>query len=413
MPRRPSVKHRVRPGWAFLLAALALATGAVASRSTPFRSARTIDFGSGHSPSALAAADFNGDGRLDLAVASEGAEDVTIFLGDGRGGLRRVSAYPAGPSPTEIAVADFDRDGHLDMAIANHGTPRVTVLLGDGRGAFRPAPGSPLSVHSLPHPHTIGTCDVDGDGRLDLVIDSWGENRFTLLRGDGKGGFAVPGTTIEAGRKPYRNLRLADLDGDGRCDIVAPNMVERSVTILFGDGRGGFRGAQQPPVPAGPSPFAVAVADVNRDGKPDLVVANYSGHIGDSSTDGLTFLLNDGHGRFRLGPRIPTGRGSGDVAAGDVDGDGYADAVTANAGTNDLTIAYGGPDGLSPSRTATVGYGGRGAFRVILADFDGDGRADAVTANSDSHSISVLLTSDGGRPASPSLNLSPAPGGED
>jgi len=375
-----------------LLAALVLATAGAATRSAPFRPPRTIDLGSGHTPSALAAADFNGDGKLDLAVASEGAEDVTIFLGDGRGGLRQAGAYPAGPDPTEIAVADFDKDGHLDMAIANHGTPRVSVLLGDGRGAFRPAPGSPLAVHSLPHPHTIGACDVDRDGRLDLVIDSWGENRFTLLRGDGKGGFAAPGTTIEAGRKPYRNLRLADLDGDGRCDIVAPNMVERGVTILFGDGHGGFRGAQQPPVPAGPSPFAVAVADVNKDGKPDLVVANYSGHLGDSSTDGLTFLLNDGHGRFRLGPRIPTGSGSGEVTAGDVDGDGYMDAVTANAGTKDLTVAYGGPDGLSPSRTATVAHGGRGTFRVILADFDGDGRADAVTANSETHSVSVLLT---------------------
>ena len=233
---------------------------------------------------------------------------------------------------------------------------------------------------------------MDGDGFLDLVIDSWGENRFTLLRGDGKGGFATPGTPIEAGRKPYRNLRLADLDGDGRCDIVAPNMVERGVTVLFGDGRGGFRGAANPPAPAGPSPFAVAVADVNRDGKPDLVVANYSGHISDSSGDGLTFLLNEGRGHFRLGPKIPTGGGSGDVAAGDVDGDGYTDAVTVNAATNDLTIAFGGSDGLSPSRTATVPYGGRGAWRVLLADFDGDGRADAVTANAESHSVSVLLT---------------------
>ena len=381
-----------RRGSGFLLALLGLAAAGGATRTAPFRPPRIIDLGSGHTPAALAIADFDGDGRLDLAVGSDGADDVTIFLGDGRGGLRRAGAYSAGPSPTEIAVADFDRDGKLDMAIANHGTPRVTVLLGDGKGGFRPAPGSPLAVNSRPHPHTIGACDADGDGRLDLVIDSWGENRFTLLRGDGKGGFAVPGTTIEAGRKPYRNLRLADLDGDGRCDIVAPNMVERAVTILSGDGRGGFRGAERPPVPAGPSPFAVAVADVNRDGKPDLVVANYSGQIDDASGDGLTFLLNEGAGRFRLGPKIPTGRGSGDVATGDVDGDGYADVVTANAGTNDLTVAYGGPDGLSPSRTATVAFGGRGTFRVRLGDFDGDGRADAVTANSESHSISVLLT---------------------
>jgi hypothetical protein len=182
-----------------------------------------------------------------------------------------------------------------------------------------------------------------------------------------------------------------DLDGDGRCDLVAPNTAARGVTILLGDGRGGFRGAENPSVPAGPAPFAVAVGDLNRDGKPDLAVANYSGHITDPSGDGLTFLLNEGHGRFRLGGKIATGHGSGDVATGDVDGDGFSDAVTANMGSGDVTVAFGGPDGLSQARTVTVPVGGL-PQRVLLADFDGDRRADAVTANAESHSVSILLT---------------------
>ncbi|MDQ2869483.1 MAG: VCBS repeat-containing protein [Acidobacteriota bacterium] len=362
-----------------------------AARSAPYLPPRVVALGSDHNPDALAGGDFDGDGRLDLAVGSAGSNDVIVFLGDGRGGLRRAGAFPAGPDPAEIAAADLNRDGRLDLAIANHGVPLVTVLLGDGRGGFRAAPGSPFRVRSQPHPHTIGVCDADRDGAPDLVIDSWGENRFTFLRGDGKGGFAAPGVPIEAGRKPYRNLRLADLDADGRCDLVAPNLAGGHVTVLKGDGAGHFGGAANPPLAGGPSPFAVDVADVNRDGRPDILVANYSGQGTDPSGDGLTSLVNEGGGRFRLGPRIATGRASGDVAGGDIDGDGYADAATANQVDDTLTIAFGGPDGLSPSRTATVRVGGH-PERVLLADFNGDRKADAVTANPEDHSISILMT---------------------
>jgi hypothetical protein len=368
-----------------------LLLAADAPKRQPFRPPRVLDLGSGRRPGALASGDFDRDGKLDLAVGCDGTEDVVVLLGDGRGGLRRAGAVKAGPQPTEIEAADLDRNGTLDLAIANHGVARVTILLGDGRGGFRPAPASPLAVRSNPHPHTIAACDANSDGLLDLVIDSWGENRFTLLRGDGKGGFATPGSAIEAGRKPYRNLRLTDLDGDGRCDLVAPNLAEKGVTILIGDGRGGFSGAEKPPVPAGRAPFAVAVADLDRDGRPDLAVANYSGQLSDPSGDGLTFLLNQGRGRFRLGPLIETGRASSDIATGDVDGDGYRDAVTANAASSDLTVAFGGPDGLSPARRVSVPAGGR-PWRLLLADLDGDGRADAVTANTEESSISILST---------------------
>ena len=104
----------------------------------------------------------------------------------------------------------------------------------------------------------------------------------------------------------------------------------------------------------------------------------------------MTFLLGDGRGGFRPGPRIPTGRGSGDVAVGDVDGDGIADAITANAGTRDVTVAFGGPGGLSPDRAVTIPVG-ETFWRVLLADLDGNGHADLVTANADEHSITLML----------------------
>jgi FG-GAP-like repeat len=375
------------------LARLALGTGLAslacgAAPASLFRSPVSIPLGAERRPAAIAAGDFNRDGHVDLAVGSEGTGDLTILLGDGRGGFRVAGSFAAGESPTEIFVGDLDHDGNPDLAIANHGVSTIAILLGDGKGSFRPAPGSPLAVHSRPHPHTIDGCDVDGDGNIDLVVDSWGENRLTLLLGDGRGGFRTPGTPIEVGRKPYRNLRLRDIDGDGRCDIVAPSYDRGVVTLLFGDGAGHFRAA--PPIAAGPAPFTVAIGDLNRDGKLDLVFENYSGQITDPSDDALTFLLGDGRGGFRLGPRIPTGSAPFDVAVGDVDGDGFADAVVVNGGSRDLTVALGGPDGLSAARTARIPVGRR-IVRAVLADFNGDGKADVAAVSGEDHDVTILL----------------------
>lgn len=374
---------------AAVLAMLAV-TGAAraADPDSPFGPPSRVTLGQQRRPSALEAGDFDGDGKIDILVASEGAGDVIVLLGDGHGGLRPGASAPAGANPAEMYVGDFNRDGHADVAIANHDTHFVTILLGDGRGGLRAAPGSPLTVRSTPHPHTVDGCDANGDGKLDLVIDSWGEERLTLLLGDGKGGFQTPGQPIEVGRKPYRNLKLADVNGDGKCDIVAPSYGQGVVTVLLGDGRGHFKAGG--PISAGPAPFTVAVGDLNHDGFPDLAFSNYSGQISDPSDDAISFLLGDGKGGFRLGPRLATGAGPFQLAAGDVNGDGYVDVATADYGGSDLTVALGGPDGLSPSRTARVPLPDK-PERVLLVDLNGDHRADAVAISGESRDILVLM----------------------
>src|SRR5512135_2610957 len=122
--------------WKFLLPCLLATAMSGPGRSSPFREARVISLGEKRLPGALATGDFNRDGKMDLAVGSGGADDVVVFLGDGRGGFRQDGSFPAGPSPTEIVAAVFNRDGRLDLAIANHGVPSVTLLLGDGNGGF-------------------------------------------------------------------------------------------------------------------------------------------------------------------------------------------------------------------------------------------------------------------------------------
>ncbi len=368
---------------AWSLAALAVvASLIVVGRSgTPFRAPRVMDLGSGHRPTALAAGDFDRDGRLDFVVGSHDADDLIVFLGDGRGGFRRAGTLPAGPQPSEIAVADFDSDGRLDLAIANLGASRVTILWGDSQGGFRAARESPISVRRKPHPLTIAANDVDG--LLHRVLDSKKDRR-----GETRG--------VSSKAKPERHGNLWPTNsGDAdRYDLAAPDVAKRDVTIPSSDCRWNLHGAANRSVAARPSLFSVAVGDFNKDTKPDLIVANNSGHVRDLTGEVLSLLLNDGHGRFRPGPKIATGRASVDVAAADVDGDGHADGVAANFGSGDITVAFGGlgPDGLSSARSVTISAGGP-ACRILLADFDEDGRADAITANTASHSISILQTS--------------------
>src|SRR5215831_12824863 len=139
-------------------------------------------------------ADLNGDGKLDIAVANNDSEDVTILLGDGRGHFHPAPSSPfaAGHSPNDIAVGDFNGDKKPDLAIVNHNTPYLTLLLGDGQGRFTAAPKSPFTTQSKPHPHGLAAADFNRDGHLDLITDSADDDKIEILLGDGKGGFATP-----------------------------------------------------------------------------------------------------------------------------------------------------------------------------------------------------------------------------
>jgi hypothetical protein len=194
-----------------------------------------------------------------MLVLNEQGSDATVLLGDGKGGFApaRGSPIAAGHSPNDLAAGDFNRDGQLDVAIANHETEHLTVLLGDGRGGFAPSPGSSLTVAVKRHPHGVAAGDFNTDGNLDLVTDSWAEDRLLVRFGDGKGSFGTPGTFVADGKHPYQRIRVADLDGDGRVDIVSPNLEGDSVTILLSDGKGAFRQPPGSPFPCGDSPFNV------------------------------------------------------------------------------------------------------------------------------------------------------------
>jgi len=369
----------------------ALCLPLVASCSAP-RSSEP-KFAVGRAPGYVLVEDFNGNGNLDMVVANEQGGDVSVLLGDGKGGFSpaRCSPFPAGHNPNDLAVGDFNRDGRLDLAIANHETQHLTVLLGDGRGGFAPAPNSPFTVAVRPHTHGVATGDFNGDGNLDLVTDSWGEDRLAVLFGDGDGSFGTPGTYVAVGKHPYQRIRVADLNGDGNADIVSPNLEGDNVTVLLSDGKGGFRQPTSSPVPCGDSPFNVAVGDVNADGKPDLAIVNSPSSTSDrSGKDGLTILIGDGLGAFTtmVGSPFVTGKFPNIPAIGDVNGDGVADVAVSNPDVDNITIFTMSRQSSLASRT-TISVRGH-PKGLAIRDVNGDGKAEIVITNNTRDSVTVI-----------------------
>ena len=351
----------------------------------------TIRVGKG--PKWITAADVNHDGNPDLVVANADGGTVTVLLGNGKGQFHEPAGSPfaAGHLPNDISIADMNGDGNPDLVIADHQSPFLTILLADGKGGFRSAPGSPVDVHSHPHPHGVVAADFNGDGHPDVVTDSWGTNQIELLLGDGKGGLKIPGKYFATGRRPYERLRSADFNRDGIPDIVTTNLDDGTVTILLGDGKGGFRSAPGSPFPAGAKPWEVAIDDVDGDGNADLLVIPYERDVADPSQNALTILRSDGMAGFKPMADTPLPlagcHGPNSVTAGDLYGNGRQDVVVSCAESRNLLIfARDGNGHFATSSEPTKG--GWGA--VTMAHLRGSRRGELVTANEDDGSITVL-----------------------
>jgi hypothetical protein len=375
-----------------IAALLSLGSAVPAAAPGPAPRFRQYSIPTGRGPRWVTVADVNHDQNPDLVVANDEDESVTVLLGDGKGAFHpsQGSPFAAGHLPNDIAVADMNGDGNPDLVIANHQSPYLTVLLGDGKGGFRPAPGSPFDVHSNPHPHGVAVADFNGDGKPDAVTDSWGSNQIELLLGDGTGRLQTPGRFFPTGRRPYERLRSADINHDGIPDVVTTNLDDGTVSILLGDGKGGFHNAVGSPFPAGAKPWQVAVDDFNGDGIPDLIVIPYQRDIGPPRENAVTVLLGDRTGAFKPVPafslegcRDPNG-----VAAGDLHGDGSRTIVVTCAGSRNLMLFERGHDqkiavSSIPSRG---GWGG-----VAVARLTNDRRAAIITADADAGAVTIYF----------------------
>jgi hypothetical protein len=352
----------------------------------------TIPVGKG--PKWISVADVNHDGHPDIVVANADSGTVSVLLGNGRGQFHEPagSPFPAGHLPNDIAIADMNGDGNPDLVIADHQSPFITILLGDGKGGFHPAPGSPVDVHSHPHPHGVVVANFNGDGHPDVVTDSWGTNQIELLLGDGKGSLQTPGNYFATGRRPYERLRSADFNRDGIPDIVTTNLDDGTITVLLGDGRGGFRNAPGSPFPAGAKPWQVAIDDVDGDGRADMLIIPYERDLAEPSQNVVTILLGDGNGGFTpmQGSPLPLEgcHGPNSVTAGDLYRDGRHDVVVSCAQSRNLLIFA--RDGKG--RFTALSWPIKGGWGAVASGHLTNSRSgELITANDADGTITVLF----------------------
>ena len=369
-----------------LIILLALAAAACAQ----FTAAPGSPFTLGTKPMSVAVGDLNGDGKPDLAIAN-GDGTVTVLLGNGAGGFAGApgSPFAAGSGASSVAVGDFNGDGKPDLAIADYNGNNVTVLLGDGTGRFTAAPSSPFPAGSQPICVAVG--DFNGEGKPDLAIANYNSNNVTVLLGDGAGGFtAAPGSPFPAGSQPY-SVAVGDFNGDGKPDLAVANVASGDVTVLLGNGAGGFTAASGSPFAVGSYPESVAVGDFNADGKLDIAVAGVG--LYQSTGMNVTVLLGDGTGGFTAVQGGPAETGSSPTAlvVADFNEDGLPDLAVINPVTGTVAVLLGNGTGGFTTATGSPFTAGTQPVSLAAGDFNVDGKPDLAIANYGSNNLTVLV----------------------
>jgi FG-GAP-like repeat/Bacterial Ig-like domain (group 3) len=330
---------------------------------TPLASAASF------TPTSVVVGDFNGDGKQDIAVLSaQGIGSVNIFLGNGNGTFQAAKNFPVATSNSAsrlMAMGDFNRDGIEDLVATNSSLNQVAVILGNGDGTFN-APTF-YSVGSSPWNVVVG--DLNNDGIQDLAVASDGSGSVTVLQGNGDGTFKSA-IFVPTGASQVGSVALGDFNGDGFLDLATTSAPDNGVYVLLNKkttGTPSFGTANKTAMNSGP--YYLTIGDFDRNGKTDIISANNG-----NTTVGL--LLGNGSGGFAAATYYTVGGGAIFATEGDINGDDQVDltAVTENG----LSVLL---SGQSESATlSNVAFFGCGA-QSVTATYDGDGNYGQSTSS--------------------------------
>jgi hypothetical protein len=420
-----------------------------------------VSYATAGDPRMVITADFNGDGKLDLATANADSETISVLLGNGdgtfqphkdnstaiaascislaagalrddkgkdivagcqsegkvvvllsngNGTFKAAKAYPVPAGVDDVALGDFNGDGKLDVAVSNGGTyDMVSILPGTGSGTLKAA----VAFGTNFGPGGMGVADFDGDGKLDLVTADSGSPfgvtvaTISVLLSNGKDLFAgrtdysVGGENVTGA---YSGIAAADLTGNGKPDLIVPitYAFPYEISILMNKGNGTFKPFVSYPLPTGP--VAVVAGDFNNDHKPDIAVANGNG------SGSITVLLNSGAGTFPTYTEYAINGISVGLAVGDFNKDGNLDIVATNGSQSTISVLLGNGAGAFP--TFATYPTGSSPYGVTVGDFNGDGWPDIAVANGSSGTVSILINkADGSGTFLPKVDYAAAGGG--
>ena len=283
---------------------------------------------------------------------------------------------PYSQSFTVAGVSPYTLQGRSNTSLAN-ATPLVTPT-SQPDGSFSNTNSYSVSG-STPY-YTVSARLRGPSFPLDLVTANFSSGTITVLLGNGNGTFQNP-VTYNVGSEPIA-LAVGDLNGDGKLDIAVANYGSATVSVVFGNGDGTFQNAVNYNV--GSNPRGVAIADLDGKNGNDLVVANWS-------SGNVSVLLNKGNGTFNNAVNYAVGSNPGNVLVADVNGDGKLDIVTPNNGSNSVSVLPGNGDGTFGSQVTFATGASTSPIDVVAVDLNGDGKLDLATANNGSGTVSVLL----------------------